>query len=217
MEINEIIKLSEEKTNKVCASMRNGIFYDNINDDIEFIFECAFDKRKSVWDYCSCGIFELAELSSEVCERILNVMKTGSIQERFIIACSLRKTDNLDKDFFEKIIYSAIRDKSKKVKLFGAQQADRYNLYKFADLIKEESEIAEDKALKEGLTDRYIYLTKGYKIIKTNIEDEELICFRDGTRPIPKEIKTEEDKHKYVITEYKDRPRIKDLYYKNKK
>ena len=224
MEVNEIVKLSAEKTAKICSSLKEGTTYDGMNDDIEFIFQCAFDKRKTVWDYCVVDMWELAKISSEVRERIITIMEKGKAQEKFIITCSSRRLENAGNEFFKKIVYLAITDKSKKVKIFGAQKADSYSLYEFAELIKEESEKAADNDVKEELLLHYIYLTKGYRIEKGDAmlyigrieKDVSSVVFHGGRRSIPREIE-EKDFHKYVITKHKDIQRIEDLYYSGEK
>ena len=215
MKINEIIKLSEEKTKKVCTALENGNPYDKMNKDIEFIFEYAFDKRKVVWDNCSKRIFEIAETSHEIREKILKIMYTSNIHKKLIIIWSIHKTQKLNNEFFEKIIYNAIIDKNKKLKLFGSQKASSYKLYHFADIIKEESEKTEDENTRNVMIEYYTFLTKGYLIEKSDSEYADRIIFHSGFVRLPKEIIAEEEIHKYVIENLKDRDeRINDLYFK---
>jgi hypothetical protein len=215
-DINEIRKSSDEKTDKVYSAIKDGNNYDEIEDDIEFIFNCAFDKRKAVWDYCVINMYKLAEISSNIREKIIKIMETGDAQERFIITCALEH--RLDIEFLKEILYRAIRDKSKKVKIFGAQRIDDLSIYEFAEIIKEEMEKTGDNKVKKYLQENYIFLTKGYileegKNYKKEISRNIYIAHGYGDR-IPDELTTEEEIHEYVITKHKNNDRIKDLYYK---
>jgi len=214
MEIDVIVKLSEEKTVKVCSALEERTAYDGMNDDIEFIFKCAFNKRKAVWDYCVENIWELSKISNEIRERIIKIMERGNAHEKFIITCTSGALIDVDKELFKKIIYLALKDNSKKVKIFGAQQVDSYSLYEFGSLIKEESEKTDDMGVKESLMEHYIFLTKGYLIEKSDSELGDWIIFSDGGTRLPRAIETEEEIHQYVITKFKNRPRIEDLYYR---
>ena len=207
------IKQCEEISVKLYHIFEENKVYEDIECDIDLLFEYAFDKNKNIWQYCADKLYWLATISTDIQKRILEIMRMGRTNEKFILTCSI--STSLNRDFIAEIVRLAILDKSKKVKTFGAQQADRYNLYEFADLIKEESEKVEDRELKERLMLDYIYLTRGYIIEKSDSEYGDWLKFRDGSERLPREIGTE-DIHKYVITKYKNKPRIEDLHYRDK-
>ena len=212
IEVSEVIRLSNKKTDKVCSLIKKGKFSNEMEEDIEFIFKCAFDKRKAVWEHCIDNLYKLAVISNVVCERMIKIMENGNIHEKFIITCSALAVK--DRKFLKEILYRAIRDKSKKVKTFGAQRADDNNLYEFADIIKEEMEKTTDKKIKEQLERHYIFLTKGYIIDETYPESKRVYITWHYGYPLPKKSLTKDEIHEYIITEFKNNDRIKDLYYK---
>jgi hypothetical protein len=212
VETENLIILSQEKADKIRSSIKVGNYYNEMNDDIEYIFKYAFDKRKAIWEKCINSIYELAEFSNEIQEKIMKIMETGNARQKFIVTCSLHKSFNLDKGFVKNILHKAIIDKSKNVKIFGAQRADDLSIYEFSDIIKNEMESSNDNDIKEHLMVNYIFLTKGYKIKKINDNRYVNITYYFSVK-LPKDIITEEEIHKYVLEKYKDNNRIKDLYY----
>lgn len=187
--------------------------YEGMNEDIDFIFSCALHKKQSIWYKAVDELFWLATASVGIQNRMLDIMKSGKAHEKFNITCSAftePKGVTLDRNFIRQILESAIKDKSKKVKIFGAQVADKLNFYELADLIKTEMENATDEEVKECLSHDYIFLTKGYYIEKT--DNRRNLHYRTGFRNIDESI-DESNLHEWVLEELKDHNRIKDLYF----
>jgi hypothetical protein len=218
-ETTEIVKLSEEKKNKVYSAITEGKICNEIEDEINFIFEHAFEKRKrgAIWEPCLHNIFELAQISNNICDRIMKIMETGNAHERHIIICILNKTFKLNNEFTKRIIYLAIKDKYKKIQKMGLYKANQYSLYDFANFIKDESKKTNDDEVKVHFDECYNHLTKGYTIDMEDSKDGKGVyvsVYGSIMSMLPKEVLTEEEIHKYVLTKYKDADRIKDLYFK---
>jgi hypothetical protein len=195
--------------------MVEGKIYHEIEDDIEFIFKCAFEKRRAVWEPCLHDIFELAQISNNICDRIMKIMETGNVHERYIIICILNRSFKLNNEFTKKIIYNVIKDKNKKIKKMGLYKANQYSLYDFVHFIKDESEKTNDNDMRVDFDECYENLTKGYTIDIIDSGNGKVVnVYGSISSILPKEIQTEEEIHKYVLTKYKDADRIKDLYFK---
>ena len=136
-------------------------------------------------------------------------MQNGKTHEKFAITCHIVYPNVVfDKRFAREILYLALKDKSKKVKEFGAYRANDSNFYDLAQTIKEEADSAVDKSLKEVLKHIYICLTKGYVISG----DKKHIFFSFSRDNLPEGI-PEENIHDYVVERYsKVYDRISDLY-----
>jgi len=212
MEPNEILQLLNEKASKVRSAMTDGNTYDEINGDIDFIFQCAFDKRIRIGEYGAIRLFDLAEVTNDIRERIIQIMETGNAHQKFTLICQA-VTLNLPGDFVRKIVFLAIRDKSKKVKIKGAEIANSLNLYEFATAIKEEYEKANDKEIKEDLSNCFLYLTKGYRI-EFNPEHGNRIYTADhSSMKVPNGMTNADEINKFVLTKYAYMRRIQDLYF----
>ncbi|NDV93709.1 hypothetical protein D0T84_02095 [Dysgonomonas sp. 521] len=203
----------EKTTKKLHKSFKANSSYEGMNEDIDFIFSCALHKKQSVWYTAVDELFWLATVSVGIQSRMLDVMKRGKAHEKFNITCSALlkyKGVPIDRDFIKQILELAIIDKSKRVKIFGAQVADKLNFYELADLIKTEMENATDEEVKECLSQDYIFLTKGYYIEKKG--DRRSLHYRTGFRSIDENIE-ESRLHEWVLEELKDYDRMKDLYF----
>jgi hypothetical protein len=214
--IKKIIDVSKEKKIKIYSAIKTKNMYNEINNDIEYIFECAFAKRKSIWENCIDNIYELAAVSNEIREKIINIMENGNVHEKFIITCTLDigfYKYNLDISFIKKILNYSISDKNKRIKIFGVQRADDMNFYDFAEIIKNEIDKTNDSEIKNRLTTNYIYLTKGYIIKEIGKRKYAYITYHFAEK-LPLDIIQEDKIHLFIIEKCKDRNRIKDLYYK---
>jgi hypothetical protein len=158
-EIIETLRTAARTVEKVSSAIKTETTYSGMENDIDFLFKCAFDKRKAIWDGCSEELFALAQISNAIRERIIKIMETGNAHEKFVITVSTSSRELSDKQFIREILYWAITDKSKKVKIFGAQRAYEHNLYDLAETIKNESKKTSDDKIKKALEEAYISLT----------------------------------------------------------
>lgn len=216
--MEEIIKLAEEKTNKVYQALKNNVFYDELESDINFIWECALHKEKQIWDYCISNLYTLALVSQDIRDRMINKMQTGKADEKFKIACSVCSglhagpdKSPVDVSFLKQIVEMAISDKSKKVKLFGVYRAGDMKFFELADLIKVEIDKCSDKKLKETISEYHTYYTKGY-IIEELGNNQRRIHFKSGFRSLECNIYDEKKLHEYILEKYKDNEDLRIIY-----
>ena len=60
MNDNDKIRITEEISNNLFQMFQRHENIANMTEDVGFIMQCAFDKKKSVWEYCSGHLYVLA-------------------------------------------------------------------------------------------------------------------------------------------------------------
>lgn len=216
--MDEIIRSADKKTERVYRALKNGESYDELENDINFVWEAAFHKEKRIWEYVISNLYTLALVSKDVRNQMINKMKNGKANEKFKIVSSANSgvsagPDHLpvDSAFLKQIVEMAILDKNKKVKLFGVERAGSLKFFGFADLIKTEAEKCSDEKLKGIMCECYTYYTKGY-IVEECENGKRRIHFRTGFRSLESDIYDEAELHSYILEKYKDREDLRIIY-----
>ena len=122
-EIGDILRSIERKFQLIRSATSSNSSYPQMDEDIEFVLECATSKQTDIRHIGSDKIVELAEFSIDIRNRLLNVMKTGKAHQKFAIAAHqhierISGKNNTYKDFqdfVKEIISLAISDKSKTI------------------------------------------------------------------------------------------------------
>ena len=135
------------------------------DSDIDQLFLYAFDKKKAVSDSCCAYLMEIAGISDEIRNRLEHMMNTGNAHDRWLVTIHVSPR-RCPEEFVRKIIMTAIKDKSKKVRLSGIQRAISFKFNDFAPLIKERLLVETDEKCKENLEYGYFMMSQGYVIEK---------------------------------------------------
>lgn len=212
MNDNDKIRISEEMTNNLFQMFQRHKSIANMTEEVDFIIQCAFDKKKSVWEYCSDHLYVLALISSNIRKYILDLMDKGSSHQKFIIVCSttfrplsLICDTEYDKeayiDFLKEIVNRAITCRSLKIKSMGIQRAMQLQFNSLSPMIK--SELTNNESLLKSHGWIYQIMTKGYSLEQS--ENGTWIYFHGGGIRLNTNIEDIEDMDKYIQENYADR------------
>ena len=212
MNDSDKIRISEEKSNKLFQMFQRHENIANMTEDVDFIMQCAFDKKKSVWEYCSEHLYVLALISPNIRKYILDLMDKGSFHQKFIIVCSttfrplsLISDMEYDKEAYivllKEIVKSAIACKSIKIKSMGIQRAMQLQFNSLSAMIK--SELTNNESLLKSHGWIYHIMTKGYSLEQS--ENGIWIHFHGGGLRLNVNMDDVDNIDKYVQQNYADR------------
>ena len=212
MNDNDKIRITEEISSNLFQMFQRNENIADMTEDVDFIMQCAFDKKKSVWENCSGHLYVLALISSNIREHILDLMNKGSLHQKFIIICSttfrpLSLIGDMEYDieayihFLKEIVKGAIACKSLKIKSMGIQQAMLLQFNSLSPMIK--SELTNNEGLLKSHGWIYDIMTKGYSLEQS--ENGIWIHFHGGGLRLIVNWDDVDDIDKYIQRNYADR------------
>ena len=212
MNDNDKIRITEEISNNLFQMFQQHESIANMTEEVDFIIQCAFDKKKSVWEHCSGYLYVLSLISSNIRKYILDLMDKGGLHQKFIIVCSatfrpLSLIGDMEYDkeayigFLKEIVKSAIACKSLKIKSMGIQQAMQLQFNSLSPMIK--SELMNNESLLKSHGWIYDIMTKGYSLEQS--ENGSWIHFHGGGLRLNVSMDDVDDIDKYIQQNYADR------------
>ena len=84
-EIIETLREASRAVERVSYALETKNIYRDMEHDINFIFNCASDKRKAIWESSAFELMKLAYLSDDIRKKIVDVMQTGKAHEKYAV------------------------------------------------------------------------------------------------------------------------------------